>query len=186
MKRLFLPVIAAALLLGAPVAAVAAPHHNHAHAQARKVHNQVHRARTTTRQANRATRRAHRATVSARQTTRRGRREIVHARRVRRHAHRALVRNRRELRRWRGAIRAQRRYHWANWHRPHGWYYRRWYVGGYLPRNWLARDYWITNYLAFGLIAPPPDYEWVRQGPDAVLVDINTGGVLRVEYGAFY
>jgi Ni/Co efflux regulator RcnB len=115
--------------------------------------------------ARRATVRANHATVRARRTTARARSDLRH---------------------YRAAVRAQHRYHWDTWHRPSGWYYRRWAVGGRLPHSWFARDFWITNFLTFGLLAPPPGYEWVRQGPDAVLVNTYTGEVLRVEYDVFY
>ena len=195
MKRLILPVIAAAFLLGASGAATAAPERHHAHAQVKHTAKPAARARASkaTRRANRATvharkstARANRATAHARKATVRANRATAHARRATAHARRTTIRNNRDLARWRGAVRAQHRYRWNTWHRPRGWNYRRWYVGGYMPRTWYARDYWITNYLALSLLAPPPDYEWIRQGPDAVLVDINTGAVLRVEYDVFY
>ncbi len=49
-----------------------------------------------------------------------------------------------------------------------------------------GRDYWIGNYVSFGLIGPPDGYQWVRVGDDALLVDVDTGEVLQVEYGVFY
>jgi Ni/Co efflux regulator RcnB len=187
MKRLFLPFIAAAFVLSTPVATIAAPHQsNHERSDARKSARQTQKAKSATRKATRARERAHIATVHARKTTKRANRATARSQRAAVHARQISNRARRDLQRYRGAVRAQHRYHWNTWHRPSGWAYRRWSVGGYMPRNWYARDYWITNYLAFSLLAPPPDYEWIRQGPDAVLVDINTGAVLRVEYDVFY
>src|SRR6266404_928329 len=81
---------------------------------------------------------------------------------------------------------AQRRYHWAPYRQPYGWYYRQWSYGQYLPIAFWARDYWLDTYWNFGLIDPPYGYVWVRYGPDALLVDVATGQILSVEYGVFY
>ena len=35
-------------------------------------------------------------------------------------------------------------------------------------------------------MAPPWGYEWVRYGPDAVLIDVRTGQILQVRYGVFW
>ncbi len=69
---------------------------------------------------------------------------------------------------------------------PHGWHYRHWSVGGILPRLFLAETYWYADWGALGLQAPPPGYEWVRFGPDLILVNLTTGAIEDVIYGAFY
>jgi Ni/Co efflux regulator RcnB len=81
---------------------------------------------------------------------------------------------------------APRRFHFGFYNRPHGWYAHRWVYGERLPGGWFGRDYWIGNYATFGLIGPPDGYQWVRDGDDALLVDVDTGEVLQVEYGVFY
>lgn len=78
------------------------------------------------------------------------------------------------------------RYHWQTYRQPTGWYHHRWGYGQHLPRAWFARDYWIPNFIMFGLIAPPGGYVWVRVGEDALLIDPETGEVIRVVYGVFY
>lgn len=78
------------------------------------------------------------------------------------------------------------RYHWQTYRQPPGWYHHRWGYGQHLPRAWFVHDYWIPNFIMFGLIAPPHGYVWVRVGEDALLVDTETGEVIRVEYGVFY
>lgn len=83
-------------------------------------------------------------------------------------------------------FRAERRYRWHNYQRPQGWYYRRWAFGMILPSFFWTRDYWISDYWMFGLMAPPYGYVWVRYGDDAVLVDVESGYILRVVYGVFY
>jgi len=68
---------------------------------------------------------------------------------------------------------------------PRGWAYRRWAVGAYLPLFFIASPY-IVDWEWIGLPPPPPGYEWVRYGPDALLVNRFTGPVLDVVYGVFY
>ncbi len=87
---------------------------------------------------------------------------------------------------WERNLRATRRYHWHYYHRPHGWYYRRWVFGEIFPRAFWEKRYWITSYWRFGLPDPPYGFVWVRYGNDAVLVDVETGVILRVVYGVFY
>jgi Ni/Co efflux regulator RcnB len=69
---------------------------------------------------------------------------------------------------------------------PPGWTYQRWEVGAVLPPFFLARDYWFADWAALGFDPPPPGYEWVRYGPDLLLVDINSGQVVDVAYDVFY
>ena len=69
---------------------------------------------------------------------------------------------------------------------PSGWAYRQWAVGAILPPLFLVRDYWYADWAALGLPPPQPGYQWVRYGPDLLLVDVNTGQVVDVAYGVFY
>ncbi|HEX3672666.1 MAG TPA: RcnB family protein [Rhizomicrobium sp.] len=91
-----------------------------------------------------------------------------------------------DVRSFRRNFTASHRYHNGSYRRPSGWYAHRWVYGERLPRGWYGRDYWIGDYINFGLIAPPDGYQWVRDGDDALLVDVDTGEVLQVEYGVFY
>ncbi len=81
---------------------------------------------------------------------------------------------------------AARRYHYGTYVRPSGWYYRRWTYGQALPAMFWGRNYWISSWANFGLMAPPFGYQWVRYGDDAILVDASTGQILQVQYGVFY
>jgi Ni/Co efflux regulator RcnB len=83
-------------------------------------------------------------------------------------------------------VTAERRFHYGEYRAPRGYEYRRWSYGESLPRDYYGHDYWITNYLNFGLPWAPDGCEWVRYGPDALLVDVDTGQIVEVEYGAFY
>ncbi len=81
---------------------------------------------------------------------------------------------------------APRRFHHGAYVRPAGWYAHRWTYGERLPGGWYGHNYWIVNFSLFGLVYPPDGYEWIRVGDDALLVDVDTGEIIRVEYGVFY
>jgi Ni/Co efflux regulator RcnB len=69
---------------------------------------------------------------------------------------------------------------------PPGWGYRRWGIGMALPALFLAPAYYYADWASLGLAEPPPGYQWVRYGPDLLLVDVNTGQVVDTVYDAFY
>ena len=83
-------------------------------------------------------------------------------------------------------IDAPNHFHYGNYNGPPGYVYHRWGYGDRLPQGYWAQQYWIGNFFNFGLLAPPDGYVWVRYGPDAVLIDENTGEIIEVEYGLFY
>jgi Ni/Co efflux regulator RcnB len=68
---------------------------------------------------------------------------------------------------------------------PAGYSYRRWAVGGLLPRAFIVPTYYYAGYAAFGLAAPRAGYQWIRYGPDLLLVNLSTGNVMNVKYGVF-
>ena len=68
---------------------------------------------------------------------------------------------------------------------PRGWNYRAWRPGEVLPRLFIAQPYFL-DYGYLGLPPPPPGTQWVRFGPDALLVDVYDGHILDVINGAFY
>jgi len=87
----------------------------------------------------------------------------------------------------RANITAPRKFHAVKVYvRPAGWYPHRWVYGERLPRAFFAPDYFILDFVSFGLIEPWDGYQWVRYGDDALLIDVETGEVIRVEYGLFY
>jgi len=69
---------------------------------------------------------------------------------------------------------------------PAGFGYRRWSVGQSLPSLLFSSAYYFTNYAVLGLDSPPYGYQWVRYGPDVMLVNIRTGEILDVINNAFY
>ena len=87
---------------------------------------------------------------------------------------------------YRRAFDSPRRYQIGAYARPSGWYYRRWGVGANFPMAWVRPNYFIDSWVRYGLLAPPWGYEWVRYGPDVVLVDVRTGRILQARYNVFY
>jgi Ni/Co efflux regulator RcnB len=83
-------------------------------------------------------------------------------------------------------VQAPRHFRAGAYRPPPGFQSRRWSFGDRLPRAYYARGYWLSNFLIYGLLAPPPGLVWVRVGPDALLIDEFTGEIIRVEYGVFY
>jgi Ni/Co efflux regulator RcnB len=81
---------------------------------------------------------------------------------------------------------ASARFHYGSYNAPHGYQYQRWSYGETLPSMYWARDYWLTSWWMFDLAIPPYGYEWVRYGDDALLVNVDTGQILQVDYGVFY
>lgn len=69
---------------------------------------------------------------------------------------------------------------------PQGYGYRRWALGAFLPLLFLSSDYYFNDYNAYGLYPPPYGYRWVRYGPDLLLVQMGSGYIADVIYGAFY
>lgn len=76
--------------------------------------------------------------------------------------------------------------HGPSFRYPRGYRYRRWSIGLLLPSLFLSSAYYYDNWGPMGIGAPPPGYRWVRYGPDLLLVQIRTGRIADVIYGAFY
>jgi Nickel/cobalt transporter regulator len=81
---------------------------------------------------------------------------------------------------------SQQRYRFGAYRAPYGYYSRAWAFGDFLPRGWYAEDYWLNDFLDFGLPYPPPGFEWVRVGGDALLVDRYSGRIVQVVRGIFW
>jgi Ni/Co efflux regulator RcnB len=80
---------------------------------------------------------------------------------------------------------AARTYRIGPYHGPAGWTPHRWAYGQILPPIYWAPQYILSDYWLFGLEVPPAEYEWVRVGADAILVNTVTGEILQVDYGVF-
>ena len=81
---------------------------------------------------------------------------------------------------------AERHFHAGAYRRPGGWYPHHWVYGEFLPGLFWTRNYWLLDYVDFGLPPPPYGAVWVRVGDDALLIDQDTGEIITVEYGVFY
>lgn len=81
---------------------------------------------------------------------------------------------------------APRRYRVGQYRWRDGYSYHRYGYGQRLPRHFYGRNYWLTNFLIYGLFSPPEGYVWVRYGPDALLIDEYTGEIVQVRYNMFY
>ena len=68
---------------------------------------------------------------------------------------------------------------------PVGFTYHRWVVGRPLARAFFAPAYYYAGYAALGLAPPPANYQWIRYGPDLMLVNLSTGNVVDIRYGVF-
>jgi Ni/Co efflux regulator RcnB len=55
-----------------------------------------------------------------------------------------------------------------------------------LPPIFFAPEYYYPDWATLGLDPPPPGAQWVRYGPDLLLVDLSTGSVLETVPGVFY
>ena len=81
---------------------------------------------------------------------------------------------------------APRRYRVERYRWDRGYSYRRYSYGQRLPGIYYGRSFWLTSFLIYGLFAPPPGLIWVRYGPDALLIDRDTGEIIQVRYNVFY
>jgi Ni/Co efflux regulator RcnB len=81
---------------------------------------------------------------------------------------------------------SQNRYRIGGYRAPYGYYVRTWGFGDFLPRGWYGQDYFIGDFLDYDLPYPPPGYEWVRVGGDALMIDRYTGRVVQVVRGIFW
>jgi len=50
-----------------------------------------------------------------------------------------------------------------------------WRRGGHIPSEYMGRQYWVQDWRAHRLSAPPRGYQWVQVGSDYVLVSLATG-----------
>ena len=68
---------------------------------------------------------------------------------------------------------------------PDGLAYQRFDVGERIAHVFWRREHFLDNYADYGLADPPYGFEWVRYGPDVLLIDLSTGIINQVVYGVF-
>lgn len=73
------------------------------------------------------------------------------------------------------------RFHRGRFFWPRGFGFRAFAFGEILPPIfWTSPDYLIEDWWDYDLPYPPPGYEWVRAGDDALLVDEYDGRIVQV------
>lgn len=78
------------------------------------------------------------------------------------------------------------RFHGGGYAYPRGYGYRSWGVGINLAPVYFGQRYWINDYGRYQLGAPAYGTRWVRVGPDALLIRIRDGFILRAVRGLYY
>jgi Ni/Co efflux regulator RcnB len=74
----------------------------------------------------------------------------------------------------------------GGWRGPHaGFGYHGWGFGAFVPRALLGPEYFIFDFADYGLAPPPANFEWVQDGPNALLVNVYTGQVVQVVPNSF-
>ena len=86
---------------------------------------------------------------------------------------------------WHRNLDAPRHYNAGAYRAPSGYAYRRYTYGERLPRAYYEENFWLSDFLSFGLLAPPSGFVWIRYGNDALLVDDETGEIVQVQYNVF-
>jgi hypothetical protein len=90
---------------------------------------------------------------------------------------------------WRGYRAANRSiYRLPRYYAPQGYHggYRRFGIGFTLSSILFSQDYWIDDPYDYRLPYADGQYRWVRYYNDALLVDLETGEVVDVEYDIFW
>jgi Ni/Co efflux regulator RcnB len=55
-----------------------------------------------------------------------------------------------------------------------------WRRGGHVPREYMNRQYYVNDWRAHHLQAPPRGYQWVQVGDDYVLMALATGLIAQL------
>jgi Ni/Co efflux regulator RcnB len=84
------------------------------------------------------------------------------------------------------AFNSPHRFHVRPYIRPAHFFGRVWSYGEILPYGWYGPEYLITDWWDYDLPAPPPGYDWVRVGDDALLIDQYSGRIVQVIRAIFW
>jgi len=105
--------------------------------------------------------------------------------RDRQHDHRDSDRHDGDQRDYR-EVRREGRVDAGRYYGPRGYTYRSWNIGSHFPRDYYEQRFWIGNPYAYRLPVVYGGARWVRYGPDALLIRLRDGAVLRVIPNRFY
>lgn len=86
---------------------------------------------------------------------------------------------------YRKTVTSKRRYDAAAFVAPSGYTYRRFSVGEHVPSLLLSDSVVLNDYQNYALETPPSGLTWIRDGQDALLVDMRTGEVIQADYDVF-
>jgi Ni/Co efflux regulator RcnB len=86
---------------------------------------------------------------------------------------------------YRKTVTSKRRYNAAAFVAPSGYTYRRFSVGEHVPSLLLSDSVVLNDYQNYALETPPSGLTWIRDGQDALLVDMRTGEVIQADYDVF-
>jgi Ni/Co efflux regulator RcnB len=84
------------------------------------------------------------------------------------------------------AYHSAHRFHSRPYIRPPHFYSHVWLFGEVLPAAWYAPDYVIDDWWNYDLPEPPPGFDWVRVGDDALLIEEYTGQIVQVVRQLFW
>ena len=86
---------------------------------------------------------------------------------------------------YRKTVTSKKRYNAAAFVAPSGFTYRRFSVGEHVPSMLLGDSVVLNDYGSYALQTPPSGLTWIRDGQDALLVDVRTGEVIQADYDLF-
>jgi Ni/Co efflux regulator RcnB len=86
---------------------------------------------------------------------------------------------------YRKTVTSKHRYNAAAFVAPSGFTYRRFSVGEHVPSMLLSDSVVLDNYQNYALETPPSGLTWIRDGQDALLIDMRTGEVIQADYDVF-
>jgi Ni/Co efflux regulator RcnB len=86
---------------------------------------------------------------------------------------------------YRKTVTSKHRYNAAAFVAPSGYTYRRFSVGEHVPSLLLSDSVVLSDYQNYALETPPSGLTWIRDGQDALLVDMRTGEVIQADYDVF-
>jgi Ni/Co efflux regulator RcnB len=84
------------------------------------------------------------------------------------------------------AYSSRNRFRASIWIAPSGYYSRYWRDGDFLPFDWYGPRYRLADWWSYDLPWPPPGYDWVRIGDDALLIDRYSGRIVQVVRNLFW
>jgi len=86
---------------------------------------------------------------------------------------------------YRKTVTSKKRYSAAAFVAPSGFTYRRFSVGEHVPSMLLSDSVVLNDYQNYALESPPSGLTWIRDGQDALLIDMRTGEVVQADYDVF-